>query len=73
VLQVGENCSLAPEYLKRRLVKTFDGNHRAGTFMTAEINIDKIARHDLLLKLEMLRIDFSLLELRESFCDDRLI
>jgi hypothetical protein len=35
-----------------------------------EINVSKTARHNLLLKLEILRIDLSL---RESFCNYGLI
>jgi hypothetical protein len=54
VLPVNENRSLAPEHLKRRLVKTIDSNHRAVTFTIAEINIGKTARRDLVLKLEIL-------------------
>jgi hypothetical protein len=44
-----------------------------GSETIAEINIRKIARHDLVLQLKILRIDFSFLELRESFCDNSLV
>jgi hypothetical protein len=69
VLRAGGKRGLAPEQLKR-LVKTFDSNHRAVTFTIAKITVGKTARIDLLLKLEILRIDLSL---RESFCNHRLI
>jgi hypothetical protein len=51
--------------ISSRLAKTFDSNRLAVTFTIAEINTGKTARHDLVLKLEILRIGLSLLELRE--------
>jgi hypothetical protein len=51
-------------------VKTFGSNHLAVTFTIAEINAGKTAGLDLVLNLEILRIDLSL---PESFCNHRLI